>query len=223
MRKRWIFLSVTLLGGLLVGITVVAQSGRSAADRKGADVAKEDVETKTLVVKNYADMAELAVFRLSQNDKIEHVRFKAAFRELLRPKPGVLDVFRIGRARIDPILIFQTQGEIVGLIVRRDIDLLRRTLDLVPGQEIIIEGTVLPEYRGYKCVIVDDIKFSYYEKRDVQWQVVLDWPGESQKLIKMPGTYTLKLPVLNPNDKFVTFKIEVRRVRQYEIVPPAQK
>ncbi len=134
---------------------------------------------------------------------------------MLRPMPRALDRFTIDRTTVEPILAFQTEGEMVCLITRRDIALLRRAINLVRGQQIVVEGTVIPEYAGHKLMIVDDIKFEFDEPRDINWKVRVLWPGETPKLITQPGTYTLELPVPDEPKKQVKFKIEVVAVREY--------
>lgn len=208
--RRWMLWTMLTVAGL--GLCAGAQENVPAkADEQES---QERFETEKVVVRSYADMDELSVFRNSQDRRMAAVRFPAVFNELLRPMPRVLRSVRAGRATLEPLLAFETRGEIVCLMVRKNLDLLQRCANLIPGQQIIIEGVVLPEFAGFKCVIVDDVKFSVLEERGVQWEVLLRWPGEKEKLIAEPGVYTLTLPVPGMPDKSVTFQLEVRRVRE---------
>jgi hypothetical protein len=179
---------------------------------RGAEEPKKD-EGEKEVVKDYVRMEERAVYQLSNEQRVANVLFQAVYNEPLARAPSALARFRIGRRGFLIGYAFQTQGEIVCLVEREKEDLLRRAANLIKGQNVWIEGTVIPERAGYKCVIVDDIRASATEQRKVSWEVLINWPNERPKKIARPGKYTIRVPNPDVRGKTIEFEVVVREVK----------
>lgn len=209
-RLGWLLVALMVLG------PVMAISAAEKEAEKGKEKEKEKEKTEAKVVKTYANMEENAVYQLSGEERTANVRFAAQFRETLTSAPNSLRSIVLGRKRWVSGGGFMTEGEVVCLISKDDEWLGKRAENLVKGQNVIIEGTVIPARVGYRVVLVDDIKLSQSEKREKRWEVLIQWPDEKPKLITQPGTYTLRLPNPDVKGKEIEFKIEVREVKEME-------
>lgn len=202
----------SLILAVWVGLMVLCGSALAGQGPEKKDDAKKSDEKK--IVRDYNNYNEDAVYTLSNEARVQPVRFRATCGEKLKYLPRSVRRMRVGKGIIDVGYAFQTEGDILCVVQKKDENLAKEADNLVKGQQLTIEGVTLPAEGGYKLVLVDNlVTGNKSAQTGVATEVIITWPGEKPKLLKQAGTYTLTLPDPNVKGKTISFKVELRQVR----------
>jgi len=186
------------------------------AQQEPAPGAEEQPQPQTEVtrelVKRYSEMDANAVWRAANSNVLADVRFPDAFKEF-PPNAARREIVRLGPDRFPVALRFNTQADIQCLVDARNVDTLQKVSSLVPGQQIIVEGTILGNLGGRKSVLVDRVLTGDERRSRIDYELVLRWPGTpvEPKLIVKPGRYVVEFPSSYKEDAVESFEVQVER------------
>ena len=166
--------------------------------------------------KDYRLYKASAVYDYARDD----VRIDVSFEDRIKGptrRYADLNVVRLrGRRPIRIGYAFDTYQQITCLIPDRDEELLDRARRALPGQDVMIKGTVVGRVGAYRAVLVDELDFpslnGVAETPDV-WVVEIVWGEQRPMPIWRPGTYRRLFPCRFVEGRAERLDITLREVR----------
>lgn len=181
---------------------------------------KRDKHKRDEPERHYKSYAPRAVYEHALRGNQIDVQFRDAFKREA-PRSRNLRVARIrGRGELRIRYAFETYSGLACLIPTDKTIFIERARAALPGQDVLVKGTIIGRQGIYRCVLVDELGVAGRMKEPDVWAIEIHWPGEKTKLIYQPGRYRLELPCKHAQGQKEVLQLMLREVR---LVPEEDK
>ena len=197
---------------------LVAERDKEAFLRQ---IEKEMAEEEGEPQRTYGTYSPTLVYQYAKADRQIDVRFRDKFKGAVRPVPQ-LRVARIrGRGEIRIGYAFETYEGITCLVPAGKLIVMDKARRSVPGQTILVQGTISGRHGIYRCVVVDNLETYIGDtlagkvEAGKVWEIKVFLPGQTPKMLYKPGTYAdaLTFPCQHKEGAVERFALELREVR----------